>query len=110
MLIYTGSGLMRREITNIRSCDIIVIVGGRTGTLGELAIAYDEGRLIGILRGTGGITDIVETIIRATDKNTRACLLYDEDPKTLVDRLIKYYQTEHFRKPSCFCDAAAAGD
>lgn len=110
VLIYTGSGLMGREITNIRSCDIIVIVGGRTGTLGELAIAYDEGRLIGILRGTGGITDIVETIIRATRKNTGACLLYDEDPKTLIDRLIKYYQTEHFRKPSCFCDAAAAGD
>jgi uncharacterized protein (TIGR00725 family) len=44
VLIYTGSGLMGREITNIRSCDIVVIVGGRTGTLGELAIAYDEGR------------------------------------------------------------------
>lgn len=43
VLIYTGSGLMGREITNIRSCDIVIIVGGRTGTLGELAIAYDEG-------------------------------------------------------------------
>jgi uncharacterized protein (TIGR00725 family) len=30
VLIYTGSGLMGREITNIRSCDIVVIVGGRT--------------------------------------------------------------------------------
>jgi hypothetical protein len=43
VLVYTGSGLMGREITNIRSCDIVVIAGGRTGTLGELAIAYDEG-------------------------------------------------------------------
>ena len=42
---------MGREITNIRSCDIVVIVGGRIGTLGEFAIAYDEGRLIGILTG-----------------------------------------------------------
>ena len=109
VLIYTGSGLMGREITNIRSCDIIVIVGGRTGTLGELAIAYDEGRLIGVLTGTGGITELVETIIRVTEKDTGACVLYEEDPKILVDRLIHYYQTEHFRKPSCFCDAAAAG-
>src|SRR3989304_6334260 len=54
VLIYTGSGLMGREITNIRSCDIVVIAGGRTGTLGELAIAYDEGRLIGVLPGHGG--------------------------------------------------------
>jgi len=59
VLIYTGSGLMGREITNIRSCDIVVIAGGRTGTLGEFAIAYDEGRLIGILTGTGGITSLV---------------------------------------------------
>jgi len=109
VLIYTGSGLMGREITNIRSCDIVVIVGGRTGTLGELAIAYDEGRLIGVLTGTGGITEIVETIIGASGKETGACVLYDDDPARLVDRLIQYYHTEHFRKPSCFCDAHREG-
>jgi uncharacterized protein (TIGR00725 family) len=54
VLIYTGSGLMGREVVNIRSSDIVVIVGGRSGTLGELAIAYDEGKLIGVLKGMGG--------------------------------------------------------
>ena len=43
VLIFTGSGLMGREVVNIRSSDIVVIIGGRSGTLGELAIAYDEG-------------------------------------------------------------------
>ena len=105
LLIYTGSGLMGREITSIRSCDIIVIIGGRTGTLGELAIAYDEGRLIGVLTGTGGITEIAETVITASRKDTGACVLYDGDPEKLVARLIEYYRTQHFRKPSCFCDA-----
>ena len=105
VLVYTGSGLMGREITNIRSCDIVVIAGGRTGTLGELAIAYDEGRLIGVLTGTGGITTIIEDLLRLSAKETGACVLYDEDPVTLVDRLIHYYRTEHHRKPSCFCDA-----
>jgi len=109
VLIYTGSGLMGREITNIRSCDIVVIAGGRTGTLGELAIAYDEGRLIGVLTGTGGITEIVEKILRVSGKETGACVLYDDDPVKLVDRLIHYYHTEHFRRPSCFCDARAEG-
>src|SRR5207249_10111957 len=42
MLVYTGSGLMGREIENIRSCDLVVFMGGRSGTLGEFAIAYDE--------------------------------------------------------------------
>src|SRR3989304_4535347 len=110
VLIYTGSGLMGREITNIRSCDIVVIAGGRTGTLGELAIAYDEGRLIGILTGTGGITGIVDEIIRVSGKDTGACVLYDEDPSKLVERLLEYYRTQHYRRPSCFCDAWAGGE
>ena len=109
VLIYTGSGLMGREITNIRSCDMVVIAGGRTGTLGELAIAYDEGRLIGVLTGTGGITELVEPIIKASGKQTGACVLYDDHPERLVDRLIQYYRTEHVRKPSCFCDPQPAG-
>lgn len=109
VLVYTGSGLMGREITNIRSCDIVVIAGGRTGTLGELAIAYDEGRLIGVLTGTGGITVMVEEIIRICQKDTGACVLYDDDPPRLIDRLIEYYRTTHFRKPSCFCDGRMEG-
>lgn len=72
VLIYTGSGLMGREIENIRSSDIVVIAGGRSGTLGEFAIAYDEGRLIGVLTGTGGIADAVEELVRLCDKPTGA--------------------------------------
>jgi len=56
VIIYTGSGLMGREVTNIRSSDMVLILGGRSGTLGEFAIAYDEGKLIGVLEGSGGIT------------------------------------------------------
>ncbi|KRT71958.1 MAG: hypothetical protein XU13_C0033G0025, partial [Candidatus Rokubacteria bacterium CSP1-6] len=32
-----------------------------------------------------------------------------DDPVKLVDRLIEYYRTKHFRRPSCFCDARAEG-
>jgi uncharacterized protein (TIGR00725 family) len=104
VLIYTGSGLMGREITNIRSCDIVVIAGGRTGTLGEFAIAYDEGRLIGVLTGTGGITTLVQDIIEASDKTTGAHVIFNDDPVKLVSQLVEFYRTEHFRKPSCFCE------
>ena len=33
-IIYTGSGLMGREIENIRSCDVVIFAGGRSGSLG----------------------------------------------------------------------------
>src|SRR5215831_9394554 len=31
VLIFTGLGLMGRELINIRSCDIVIVVGGRSG-------------------------------------------------------------------------------
>lgn len=104
ILIFTGSGLMGREVVNIRSSDIVVIVGGSSGTLGELAIAYDEGKLIGVLTGTGGISEIAEEILAACKKETGACVLYDTDPRRLVAGLLEVYRTVHYRKPSCFCE------
>jgi uncharacterized protein (TIGR00725 family) len=103
VLIFTGSGLMGREVVNIRTSDIVVIVGGRSGTLGELAISYDEGKLIGVLTGTGGISDMVEQILGACAKNTDARVFYDADPEHLVIELLHTYRTEHYRRPSCFC-------
>jgi len=89
VLIFTGSGLMGREITNIRSCDVVVIVGGRSGTLGELAIAYDEDKVIGVLEGTGGIADHVDEILRFCEKVTKAKVIYDSDPDRLIRRLLE---------------------
>jgi uncharacterized protein (TIGR00725 family) len=100
IIIYTGSGLMGREVTNIRSSDIVVIAGGRSGTLGEFAIAYDEGKLIGVLEGTGGITKELPRIVEIVHKETGAHLIYDADPDRLVKRLIDYYHRVHFRRPS----------
>ena len=90
-IIYTGSGLMGREIENIRSCDMVVFMGGRSGTLGEFAIAYDEAKVIGVLKGTGGITDKIETIITFIQKNTGAQVVYSEEPVDLLDKLMRVY-------------------
>jgi uncharacterized protein (TIGR00725 family) len=65
VLIFTGLGPMGRELINIRSSDIVVVAGGRSGTLGEFAIAYEEGKLIGVLTGTGGITDALAGVVAA---------------------------------------------
>lgn len=112
VLVFTGSGLMGREVVNIRSSDIVLIVGGRSGTLGELAIAYDEGKLIGVLTGTGGISDLVPQILSACQKETGARVVYDEDPARLVTETLRVYRTSHHRRPSCFCadQSATAAD
>ncbi|HEY9856955.1 MAG TPA: hypothetical protein V6D05_14525 [Stenomitos sp.] len=100
VIIYTGSGLMGREATNIRSSDIVVFAGGRSGTLGEFAIAYEEGKLIGVLEGTGGISAEIPELVEICRKESGAHVLYDTDPDRLVERLWSFYCERHFRQPS----------
>ena len=104
VIIYTGSGLMGREVTNIRSSDMVVIMGGQSGTLGEFAIAYDEGKLIGVIEGSGGITDRLPELVESLTKETGAIIIYEREPEKLIDRMVEYYRKIHFQRPSCFCD------
>jgi uncharacterized protein (TIGR00725 family) len=104
VLIFTGSGLMGREVVNIRTSDIVVIIGGRSGTLGEFSIAYDEGKLIGILDGTGGITSEIKNIVRVIKKKTGAKIIYGEAPHILVKSLIEFFTKKHYKHPSVHYD------
>jgi len=92
VMIYTGAGLMGREVIGVRSCDIVVIVGGRSGTLGEFAIAYDEGRPIGVLTGTGGVADHVDEFLKVIQKPTGSRITYDADPRKLIEACVKTYR------------------
>ncbi len=97
VLIFTGSGLMGREVVNIRSSDIVIILGGHSGTLGEFSIAYDEGNLIGILLGTGGIASEIKNIVKYIKKDTGAKIMYESNPRVLVESLIEYYLKVHYK-------------
>ena len=108
VLIFTGLGPMGRELVNIRSSDIVVVIGGRSGTLGEFAIAYEEGKLIGVLTGTGGITEALRSIEASLRKDTGAEVIYEGDPVRLIDRLLARYQSLGYVCP-CWPAGAAAG-
>ncbi len=88
VLVFTGSGLMGREIEVIRTCDAVVVIGGRSGTLGEFAIAYDEARLIGVLTGTGGIADHIPELLAVINKETVAAIVMDDDPEELFGKMM----------------------
>ncbi|HTQ09182.1 MAG TPA: hypothetical protein VMI31_03840 [Fimbriimonadaceae bacterium] len=93
VMIYTGLGLMGRELVNIRTSDIIIIVGGRSGTLGEFAIAYEEGKVIGVLKGTGGVADSLAEFESILAKGTGAIVIHEEDPAELVKRVVEAYRS-----------------
>ncbi|HVA26607.1 MAG TPA: hypothetical protein VNF68_00395 [Candidatus Baltobacteraceae bacterium] len=91
-MVFTGSGLMGRETHNIHSSDFVIFVGGRSGTLGEFCIAYDEGKLIGVLTNSGGISNEFERIAGLVQKATGSTIITDDVPEKLVDRCFEYYQ------------------
>ena len=91
VMVYTGDGLMGREVTGIRSCDIVIVIAGRSGTLGEFAIAYDEGKVIGVLSETGGVADHVDELVEIVAKKTGAELISDPCPEILMSRLLRAY-------------------
>ena len=87
-IIHTGFGLKGRNVLLVRSCDIVLIIAGSIGSLNEFTIAYDEGKVIGCLTGTGGVADEVEKIIETFPKQTNARAFYDSDAERLIDRCL----------------------
>jgi uncharacterized protein (TIGR00725 family) len=88
VIIYTGFGLKGRNVVLVRSCEIALFVAGSIGSLNEFTIAFDEGKIIGCLTGTGGVADQVKDLVRTFPKPTKARILYDDDPERLVDRCL----------------------
>ena len=88
LIVYTGFGFKGRNVVNVSNCDAVIIIGGHVGTLNEFTIAYDEGMVVGVMQGSGGIADFVDDIIKIASKKTGAKLIYEKDPHELVRKVI----------------------
>lgn len=88
MILYSGQGLMYRDVLNIRCSDAIIILGGGIGTLNEFTVAFDEGRYIGVLTSTNGISNHIEKIIEQCNRDQGGRIFFDDDPKALVDTIL----------------------
>lgn len=88
IIFYTGFGFKGRNVVNVSNCDAVIIISGHVGTLNEFSIAYDEGMIIGVLEGTGGIADHMKEIIRICKKKTGAQVVYDKEPHHLLKKVL----------------------
>ena len=87
-IIYTGFGLKGRNVVLVRSCDVVIFISGSIGSLNEFTIAYDEGKVIGCLTGTGGVADEIERLAETFQKQTKSRILYHDDPMRLIDKCL----------------------
>lgn len=87
LIIYTGFGYKGRNVIWVRSCDALVCIAGRTGTLNEFTIAYDENRPIGVLQ-LGGISKLIPQIVKIAKKG-KTKVLYSQNPREIIKEIIK---------------------
>lgn len=88
VMVYTGFDYSGRNLLMTRAADAVIIICGRMGTLNEFTIAYEDGKPIGVLEGSGGTADLIRGLLKRPHRKG-ASVIYDKDPKKLVQRLVK---------------------
>jgi len=58
--IRSGASFAIRSFVLVNSCDALIVIAGGSGTLTEVAMAYNYGKPIVVLRGTGMIAETLE--------------------------------------------------
>ncbi len=85
---FTGMEYVGRDIHLIRSSDAVITVGGRMGSLHELATALESYKVCGVLLGSGGLADYIPTLLKHVEAPGAGDVIYDTDPKKLVKKVI----------------------
>jgi len=88
VMVYTGFHYSGRNLLMTKAADGVIIISGKMGTLNEFTIAYEDGKPIGVLEGTGGTADHVRELLKRPHRYG-APVVYDTDPKRLVNKLIE---------------------
>ena len=89
MIVYTGFGYAGRNLLLTRSSDAVIVGCGRIGTLNEFTVAFEDGKPIGVLTGTGGTTDQIEELVKISNRaKDNPNIVFESDPKKLLGKLL----------------------
>jgi len=97
VIVYTGFGYSGRNLLLTRSADAVIIGCGRWGTINEFTIALEDNKPIGILEGSGGSTDVIPQIIEKA-KRGEGKIIYEKDPKKLIEKVLELIKKEKIIK------------
>ncbi len=93
LIIYTGFDYSGRNLLLVRSADAVIIGCGRMGTLNEFTVAFEDNKPIGILEGDWETDELVKEIVEKAHRGPGK-IVYDSDPKRLVEKLLKLVKKE----------------
>jgi hypothetical protein len=93
LLIFTGMGKKGRNMISSRTCDAGIYISGRTGTMNEFTVLYDDGEagsVVGFLKGSGGVVDdCLISFTKSTEKLSKVKVVIEEDPVKLVAKVFE---------------------
>lgn len=87
LIIYTGFGYPGRDLLLTRSADAVICGCGRIGTIHEFAIAFEDGKPIGIYEGPWEMGGQLKEIMQKSHRPNKK-VINGLDPKKLVEDLI----------------------
>lgn len=93
LIVYTGFGYSGRNLLLTRSADAVIIGCGRVGTINEFTIAFEDGKLIGVLEGPWLTDEIIRDIMVKGHRPSER-VIFDPDPKNLVKRVTEIVLAE----------------
>lgn len=93
LIVYTGFDYVGRNLILTKSADGVIIACGRTGTLNEFTIAFETKTPVGVLVGSGGTADLIQEVL-ARGYRPKTKVVFDANPKKLVEKLIKLINKE----------------
>ncbi len=88
LIVYTGFGYPGRDLLLTRSSDAVFIGCGRIGTIHEFTVAFEDQKPIGILEGAWPTDEVLREIM-AKGNRPNPKVLFDQDPKRLVERVLE---------------------
>ncbi|MSR88135.1 MAG: hypothetical protein EXS67_00575 [Candidatus Margulisbacteria bacterium] len=78
-----------RNVSSLAFCDVALFISGRWGTLNEFSIAYDMGKVMGVLTGIGKFSSKAESLVRFFNKDSDARIIYRETPELLYEDIMR---------------------
>ena len=95
LIIYTGFNYAGRNLLLTRAADAVIVTCGRMGTLNEFTIAFEDDKPIGVLdlEGNDGTVELIREIVK-TARRGPGKIVYDKDPKKLVEKLLPLIDKE----------------
>ncbi len=78
-----------RNVMSVAACDCCIFIGGRLGTMNEFTNAADMKKDIGVLEGSGGITEgLLQQLVKVCAEKIASKILFEKDTISMVQKLV----------------------